>query len=372
MLMSCLGMPGRGYPRYLLPVAPDLEALKAYSLKVWLAKQGQLVGLMVEVGDRLGIFAKMAGQGPSTPQGWAGRLGLAERPLEEWLHGMAAAGLVEHSGGRFELSEAGARVMADEESSPFFAAGIFGGSHPSEIVEAVSHLMTTGRGLPYDHLGSEMAIALERMTGPFNRAGLIPLVLSRAPGLIERLSEGIRVADVGCGAGVAAETIATSFPACTVTGVDPSRHAIERAVDRAGGRSNLEFRVGSVGELDGEFELILVFDCLHDMPRPDLVLPAVLDRLAPDGVLLVKEIRSTGDFERDRKNPLLALAYGLSLVSCLASGLSTEDGLGLGNLGLHPAALTDLLLRSGFAAPERLDVPDPANLYYLVGRPPGE
>jgi SAM-dependent methyltransferase len=156
-----------------------------------------------------------------------------------------------------------------------------------------------------------------------------------------------------------------------VTGVDPSRHAIERAVSRTGGWSNLEFVVGSVEELEGGFDLVLVFDCLHDMPRPDLVLASILDHLAPGGLVLIKEIRSTGDFERDRKNPLLALAYGLSLVSCLSSGLSTEDGLGLGNLGLHPAALTDLLIRSGFEAPERIDVPDPANLYYLAGRSSG-
>lgn len=365
-------MPGRGYRRYLLRVAPDLEALKMYSLKVWMAKQGQLVGLMVEVGDRLGIFRQMAHEGSATAEEWSGRLGLAPRPLTEWLYGLAAAGLVEHTDGRFELPEAGAWVMAEEERSLFFAAGIFGGSHPPEMVGAVSRLMMTGRGMPYDDLGPEMVITLERMTGPFNRAGLVPMVLSRAPGLLERLSEGIRVADVGCGAGVAAETMATSFPACMVTGVDPSRHAIERAKSRAGGRRNLEFLVGSVEKLEGEFELVLVFDCLHDMPRPDLVLPSILDRLAPDGVVLIKEIRSTGDFERDRKNPLLALAYGLSLVSCLASGLSTEDGLGLGNLGLHQAALTDLLHRTGFAAPERLDVPDPANLYYLVGRPVGD
>lgn len=370
--MSCLGMPDRGYLRYLQRVTPDVEALKAYSLKVWTAKQGQLVGLMVEVGDRLGIFRQMAHQGWAAAGEWAGRLGLAPRPLAEWLHGMAAAGLVDHTAGRFQLPEAGAWVMAEEERSLFFAAGIFGGSHPAELVEAVSRLMVTGRGMPYDDLGPETAVALERMTGPFNRAGLVPMVLSRAPGLLARLEGGIRVADVGCGAGVAAETIATSFPACTVTGVDPSRHAIERAVIRAGGRSNLQFLVGSVEKLEGGFDLVLVFDCLHDMPRPDVVLASILEHLAPDGLVLIKEIRSTGDFERDRKNPLLALAYGLSLVSCLASGLSTEDGLGLGNLGLHPAALTDLLVRCGFGAPERLDVPDPANLYYLVGRSPGE
>jgi SAM-dependent methyltransferase len=364
-------MQARGYLRYLLRVTPDLEALKAYSLKVWMAKQGQLVGLMVEVGDRLGIFRQLAHQGAATAGEWAGRLGLAPRPLTEWLYGMAAAGLLDHSDGRFELPAAGAWVMAEEERSLFFAAGIFGGSHPNEMVEAVCGLMTTGRGAPYDDLGPETALALERMTGPFNRAGLVPLVLARVPGLIERLSEGLRAADIGCGAGVAAETIATSFPSCLVTGVDPSRHAIERAVSRTGGRSSLEFVVGSVEKLEGEFDLVLVFDCLHDMPRPDLVLDSILDHLAPGGLVLIKEIRSSGDFERDRKNPLLALAYGLSLVSCLSSGLSTEDGLGLGNLGLHPAALTDLLIRSGFEAPERLDVPDPANLYYLAGRSSG-
>jgi 2-polyprenyl-3-methyl-5-hydroxy-6-metoxy-1,4-benzoquinol methylase len=235
-------------------------------------------------------------------------------------------------------------------------------------VEAVSELLRTGRGLSYDEQGAEMVAVLERMTGPFNRAGLVAMVLPAAGGLVGLLESGIRVADVGCGAGVAAETIATAFPASQVVGVDPSRHAIDRARRRAGDRANLEFFAGSIDDLGGDFDLVLVFDCLHDMPRPDLVLAAIAERLAGDGRVFIKEIRSTGDFERDRKNPLLALAYGLSLVSCLASGLSTQDGMGLGNLGLHPAALTRLLAGSGFAAPERLEVPDPANLYYLARR----
>jgi 2-polyprenyl-3-methyl-5-hydroxy-6-metoxy-1,4-benzoquinol methylase len=349
-------------------VVPDLETLKAYSLKVWLAKQGQLIGLLVEVGDRLGIFAGMTGVSPATPEQWATRLGLAARPLSEWCHGMAAAGLLDHRQARFSLSDAGAWVMAEEERSPFFAAGIFGASFPASMVEAVSELLRTGRGLSYDEQGAEMAAVLERMTGPFNRAGLVAMVLPAAGGLVGLLESGIRVADVGCGAGVAAETIATAFPASQVVGVDPSRHAIDRARRRAGDRANLEFFAGSIDDLGGDFDLVLVFDCLHDMPRPDLVLAAIAERLAGDGRVFIKEIRSTGDFERDRKNPLLALAYGLSLVSCLASGLSTQDGMGLGNLGLHPAALTRLLAGSGFAAPERLEVPDPANLYYLARR----
>ncbi len=114
------------------------------------------------------------------------------------------------------------------------------------------------------------------------------------------------------------------------------------------------------------FDMITALDCLHDMPRPDLALSACRDALADDGIMLVKEPRSTGDFERDRKNPLLALSYGFSLTGCLQSGLSTEDGWGLGNTGLFPNRLEALARECGFEHVTHLEVPDPAATYSVL------
>ncbi len=85
------------------------------------------------------------------------------------------------------------------------------------------------------------------------------------------------------------------------------------------------------------------------MPRPDLALAAIRRSLRPDGVLVIKDIKSTGDFEKDRRNPLLALMYGFSVSACLGSGLSTEDGLGLGTLGFHPEVAEGMCRSAGFS-----------------------
>jgi hypothetical protein len=85
-----------------------------------------------------------------------------------------------------------------------------------------------------------------------------------------------------------------------------------------------------------------------------------------DGTWLIKDIRSTGSFESDRRNPLLAMFYGFSVTSCLQSAMSEPGGMGLGTLGLHPERAEQLVREAGFASFKTHDFDDAANLYYEV------
>ncbi|MDJ0959137.1 MAG: class I SAM-dependent methyltransferase [Acidimicrobiia bacterium] len=345
----------------------DLETIQRYALNVWQAKQGEMVSLMIQLGDRLGLFRAMAGRGFMTPAELGKETELHARPLREWLYGLAAADVLSHDDGRFELPPEGVPVLVDEATSLFFAAGAFGATFPSELIDTVIGLFETGRGADYDSLGDDMAMIVERLTGPFNRLALVPMVLPQLSVGTTRLGEGGRVADVGCGTGMASEAVARAFPGATVTALDPSVRALDRGRARAGEIPNLVFTQGRAEDLSGgPFDLIMALDCLHDMPRPDTALAAMRREVADDGVLLIKELRSSGDFERDRRNPLLAMSYGFSLIGCLLSGMSTDDGWALGNTGLHQDALTALVADHGFRELRRLDVPDPGNTYYEV------
>lgn len=348
----------------------DREALQRYALEVWRVKQGELVAMMIHVGDRLGLWKELAQAGPVTPQALADRTGYAARPLAEWLYGVAAAGLVQHQEGAFTLPPEGAAVLADEEGSFLFAAGAFEvPAGDRDQLEGVLELMRSGHGRAHEEMGAEMARLLERMSGPAHRHTLVQWAIEPIPGLADRLRKGATVADVGCGAGVAAETIARTFPRSRVTGIDPSATAISRAQERTRELSNLEWVVGPAEELPrrGRFDLVMFLDVLHDMPRPDRGLAAAAEALASDGVVLVKEPRTSGDFEKDRRNPLQALNYGMSLSGCLQSGLSTEDGMGLGTVGVSPPVLAELAAGAGFKVAQ-LETPDPAFSYFALRR----
>lgn len=349
---------------------PDKVALTAF--QVWSYKQGELVSLMIHLGDRLGLYRAMDGAGPLTAADLAGRTGLQERWLLEWLRSQGAAGLLHTTDGHtFTLLPEAAAVLADEDGSLWFAAGAFqGGAASPDVVDALADAFRTGIGLTYDQLGPSAAHQVERMLAPWSRLALVPDLLPRLDGVVAKLEAGARVADVGCGAGVALFALAEAFPASTFEGFDISQHAIHRArtVLAERGLDNLAFHVGEAEELpaDPAYDLVLTFDCLHDMAHPDRAITAIRRAIADDGTWLIKDIRSGATWAENQRNPLLAMMYSTSVATCMSSALSEPDGAGLGTLGFHPALAEEMCRTAGFTRFTRHDVADPANLYYEV------
>ncbi len=347
-----------------------MEEIKVVSGRVWGYKQGEGIGWMIAIGDRLGLFDRLADAGPVKPADLAATMQLQETWLSNWMHGMAAAGLLEYDGAgpTFELGRAEAMVLANEATSPFFASGVFGAGLSNAMIDAIAESFSTGMGMAYDGLGDGPMTCMERMSAPMIRMAL-PDVISKVDGLTDRLRSGGRVLDIGCGAGMSLVTLAELFPACEFVGIEPSTLAVERARENAANAGvDVSIRVGKAEDLTGDehFDLVLTLDCLHDMPFPERCADAVLRSLAPDGTWIVKELRAAPTFEGNQKNPLLALFYGFSLTSCMQCGASEPGGATLGNLGLHPEALGQLITEAGFAPPEMIKSIDPANLYFAV------
>ena len=346
-----------------------LRALTAF--QVWSYKQGELVSLMIHLGDRLGLYRALDGAGPLTAADLAARTGLQERWLLEWLRSQGAAGLLQTADGHeFTLLPEAAAVLADEDGSLWFAAGAFqGGAASPDVVDALADAFRTGIGLTYDQLGPSAAHQVERMLAPWSRLALVPDLLPRLDGVVAKLEAGARVADVGCGAGVALLAMAEAFPASTFAGFDISQHAIHRArtVLAERGLDNVTFHVAEAEELPDEaYDLVLTFDCLHDMAHPDRAITAIRRAIADDGTWLIKDIRSGATWEENQRNPLLAMMYSTSVATCMSSALSEPDGAGLGTLGFHPALAEEMCRAAGFTRFTRHDVADPANLYYEV------
>jgi 2-polyprenyl-3-methyl-5-hydroxy-6-metoxy-1,4-benzoquinol methylase len=350
----------------------ERDRQRAFALRVWGYKQGELVSLMIHLGDRLGLYRAMRGRGPISAAELATTTGLQERWLLEWLRGQAAAGLVGTDDGEtFELSPEAVAVLADEQHSLWFAAGAFGGgAAPPAVVDRLASAFGSGIGLTYEDLGPTAAEAVERMTEPWTRLGLVPVVLPALDGLEDRLRAGARAIDVGCGSGVAVCVMATAFPASRFEGIDPSQHAVDRARSKAAelGLENVEFAVAGAEDLprDHGYDFVTTLDCIHDMPRPADALAAIRRAIRPDGTWLIKDIKSGSSWQQNLRNPVLALMYGLSVTSCMSSGLSEPGGAGLGTLGFHPELAERMCREAGFSRFVRHDVDDPVNLYYEV------
>ena len=356
------------------PAQLDDERVARFAFMVWSYKQGEMVSLLIHLGDRLGLYRALDGAGPVTAAGLASSTGLHERWVLEWLRGNAAAGLLDSSDGAvFELTAEGAAVLAREDESLRFAAGAFGAPLEPGVVDGIADAFRTGIGLTYDHLGPSGAHRTERMLGPWARLALVPDIIPAIAGLHDALTRGTYVADIGCGAGVALEALASAYPASTFHGYELSRHALRRASERmaAAGLGNVtlfERRAEEVTPPAGSpgYGFVLTFDCLHDMTRPADAIAAIRNAIAPDGIWLIKDIRCDDSWQANRQNPMLAMFYGFSVTSCMSSALSEPGGAGLGTVGFTPQRAERMVRDAGFGTFAVRDFDDPANLYYEV------
>lgn len=182
----------------------DPDEVVRFAYRVWSYKQGEMVSLLIHPGDRLGLYKALDGVGTVNAEELAQRTGLHARWLQEWLRGNAAADLLaSQDGERFELSHVGAAVLSREEDSLQFAAGAFGPPLDPALVDELADAFRTGTGVPYDRHGAAGVHVTERMLGPWARLSLVPAIVPALEGVHDRLAAGARVADVGCGAGVA-------------------------------------------------------------------------------------------------------------------------------------------------------------------------
>jgi SAM-dependent methyltransferase len=329
---------------------------------------------MVHLGDRLGLYrALAAADGPVTSEDLAGRTGLDERWVREWLYNQGAAKLVafDDSGARFWLTPEGAAVTADTES-PYYGLGMFLRMPSMSLaVEPLVEAFHTGVGYDYDARGTDVASSVEMGMAPWYRHNLVPVVVPMLDGVAERLRAGGRVVDIGCGSGQAVLTLADAFPEADVRGYDISALALERAEANrsARGVANASFHDARTDPLptDGATDFVITFDCIHDMTHPQEMMAAIRDAIAPEGSWLLVDIKARESFpENAAKNPMASMMYGMSVMSCMASALSAPGGAGLGTLGLPESRARAMAETAGFTRFRRLPVDHPVNAFYEI------
>lgn len=292
-------------------------------------------GLLLHIGDRLGLYKAMAGAGPLTSVEVAERASCAERYVREWLNNQAAGGYVTYHATteRYELPDEQAAALADEDSPAFLCGGFEGIASCYADADTFVDAFASGRGVGWHEHDARLFRGTERFFRPGYTAHLVDEWLPALDGVVAKLERGARVADVGCGHGASTILLAQAFPESHVTGFDYHDASIAAARKRAaetGVADRAMFEVAGAKDFPGTgFDLVCFFDCLHDMGDPVGAARHVRQALATDGhVLLVEPF--AGDNVEDNLNPVGRAFYGFSSVVCTPASLSQEVGLGLG------------------------------------------
>jgi SAM-dependent methyltransferase len=326
---------------------------------------------LVLIGDKLGLYKAMADGAPVTPSELAERTGCHERYLREWLSQQAASGYVSYDAGErtFRLPPEQAMALADDDS-PVFIPGAF--QLLAAIFKDEPHIterFRSGEGFGWHEHDPDLFEGTERFFRPGYLANLVDAWLPSLDGVVAKLGAGARVADIGCGHGASTILMAQAFPRSEFIGSDYHEGSIEaarRAAERAGVADRVSFEVASAKEIGGgPYDLVCVFDALHDMGDPVGAARHVRSQLAEDSTWMVVE-PFAGDALEENLTPVGRVFYAGSTMLCTPASLSQEVGLALGAQA-GEKRLAEVLREGGFTRVRR-SAETPFNLV-LEARP---
>ena len=317
------------------PEAVDTEKLMSFVFRAVEEVGASLGTALVVMGDKLGLYRAMAGAGPLTSAELADRSGTGERYVREWLNAQAAGGVVEYDPGtgRYVLPPEQTVALTDE-SSPAYLPGLFQIALGSIIDSPrIAEAARSGGGIGWHDHVTDVHEGCERFFRPGYNAHLVSEWLPALNGVVDRLTAGANVADVGCGHGASTILMAGAFPASSFVGYDYHEGSIamaRRRADEAGVADRVKFEVAPAGSFPGDgYDLVTMFDCLHDMGDPAGAARHVRQSLAPGGTWMIVE-PAAGDHIEDNLNSVGRAYYGFSTLLCTPCSLSQEVGLALG------------------------------------------
>ncbi len=312
-----------------------------------------ITGALVVLGDQLGLYKAMADGKPVTSQELAAKTGFKERYIREWLSGQAAADYIDYDAesDSFSLSPEQAMAFAEEDSPAFFA-GAF------EIVQSmwvdepkVETAFRSGAGLGWHEHSKCLFRGTERFFRPGYNANLTDSWIPALEGVEAKLNQGATVADVGCGHGASTILMAKAYPNARFFGFDYHGASIERAreeAQKAGVGDRIVFERASAKDFPAkQYDLVTMFDCLHDMGDPVGAGRHVRETLGKDGTWMIVE-PFAHDSLKDNLNPVGRIYYGASTMICTPASQSQEVGLCLGAQA-GEMRLRKVALDAGFA-----------------------
>jgi 2-polyprenyl-3-methyl-5-hydroxy-6-metoxy-1,4-benzoquinol methylase len=286
---------------------------------------------LVFIGGKLGLFDALA-ERPVTSAELASKTDTNERLVREWLASQAASGYITYDGktGKFSLSPEQAAVLADEDSTVFMRGGFLSLAAVFADEAKLTTAFRTGRGVGWGEYCNCLFCGVERFFRPGYKANLIDAWLPSLDGVVEKLQRGAKVADVGCGHGASTILMAEAFPNSEFVGIDFHGASIERAQQQAKHLKNARFQAARAQDYtERAFDLVAMFDALHDMGDPVGAARHARETLKPDGTLMLVEPMA-GDTLDQNLNPVGRVFYAFSTAVCVPTSLNQEVATALG------------------------------------------
>ncbi len=329
----------------------------------------------VELGIRLGLYEALASGGPANAADLANRAGIAERYAREWLEQQAVAGVVtvddttkapEHR--RFELPNAHAHVLLDDDSEACMKPCAAVVPWLAKAIDIMVEEFRDGTGAAFG------LFDLHDLQAAFTRPVFINHLtqnwLPALPDVQAKLDAGgpVRIAEVGCGEGLAAVTIARAYPHVEVDGFDLDRASVEvaqRAAAAAGvsDRVRFEARDAADSTIEGDYDLVMAIEMLHDVPDPVGILRTMRTLAGDDGAVLVVDERTEDTFTVPT-NEMERLFYSFSTMHCLAVSMQ-DGGAGTGTV-IRAETVDRYATDAGFTTVEALGVEHPQFVLYRL------
>lgn len=291
-------------------------------------------GVLILLGDRLGLYKALAQEGPMSSAELARSTATAERYVREWLSAQAASGFVEYlpDSQEFFMTPEQVMVFGNEESPVIMNGAFYTISSMYQDEPKMAEAFRTGEGLSWGEHNTCLFCGTEKFFKPSYRANLVGSWIPALDGVEEKLKKGAKVADVGCGHGASTLVMAEAYPNSEFIGFDIHDKSIEHASQLAkeSGLSNISFMTATAKEFPGtDYDLVTFFDCLHDMGDPEGACAHAVNSLKADGSCMIVEPFAHDKLE-DNLNPLGRAFYAFSTMICTPTSLSQEVALGLG------------------------------------------
>src|SRR3972149_1515911 len=299
------------------------DQVKVFADKVYADMAGAMAVGMAYVGIKTGLFRAMAGKGRFHVDEVVQASGLHSRYVGEWLTGRAAGCYLHYDPTEktYLLPEEHAYLVASDGTDHFMGGLFYFAPVLLGVAPKVADAFRTGGGVRFEDFGPECVVALDMINSGQYEQRLGSYWLAKLPDVVQRLENGGRVLDVGCGVGRVGVAIAKTFPKCEVIGLDPDPESIRKAHEiaaSAGVGDRIRFVAKTTRELDRDegFDLITACDCVHDFSAPDRTLGEMRRLLKPEGTLFVVEPKAADRLE-DNLNPIAAMYYGFSIFHCM-------------------------------------------------------